>query len=37
MGIELEAREAEIDEEKALEELPDGENIAKVNFKGRMN
>ena len=37
VGVQLEAREAEIDEEIALEDLPDGENIAKVNFKGRMN
>jgi uncharacterized protein YqhQ len=37
VGVQLDQREKEIEQEEKLEELPDADNIAKVNFTGRMN
>jgi len=36
VGVELQRREEEIDRELQIEEMPDGPNIAKLDFGGKM-
>jgi uncharacterized protein YqhQ len=37
IGVQLDQREKEIEQDEKLEELPTADNIAKVNFSGRRN